>query len=144
MACKRSRVRLSLAPPAYALTSFGWQASPEDWTVRRRSLERRLSAVALAKEGLLNKLIINFLSPLRMYYTYIIRSFPTPTQTYIGYTSNLKQRLEDHNSGKSLHTNKFKPWQLDFYCAFNNEEKAIKFEKYLKSHSGKAFTKKHF
>lgn len=79
-----------------------------------------------------------------MHYTYILKSVSHPDQSYIGYTSNLKQRLTNHNSGKSLHTSKFKPWQLDFYCAFNDKHKALDFEKYLKSHSGKAFAKKHF
>jgi predicted GIY-YIG superfamily endonuclease len=79
-----------------------------------------------------------------MYYTYILKSISNPDQSYIGYTSNLKQRLVDHNLGKSIHTNKFKPWKLEFYCALNNKNKTLKFEKYLKSHSGKAFTKKHF
>jgi CDP-glucose 4,6-dehydratase len=55
-----------------------------------------------------------------------------------------KQRFEDHNSGKSLHTSKYSPWSLEFYCAFNDKYKALEFEKYLKSHSGNAFTKKHF
>ena len=79
-----------------------------------------------------------------MHYTYILKSISTPSQIYIGFTSDLKQRLIDHNSGKSPHTNKFKPWQLDFYCAFNVQEKAIDFEKYLKSGSGRSFAKNHF
>jgi putative endonuclease len=60
-----------------------------------------------------------------MHYTYILKSISNSSQTYIGHTSNLKQRLINHNSGKSSHTNKFKPWQLDFYCAFTSKEKAI-------------------
>ena len=79
-----------------------------------------------------------------MYYTYILKSISNPDQSYIGDTSNLKQRLIDHNLGKSIHTNKFKPWKLEFYCAFNAQKKAINFEKYLKSGSGRVFTKKHF
>lgn len=78
-----------------------------------------------------------------MHYTYIIKSISYPSQTYTGFTSNLKHRINDHNSGKSPHTSKYKPWNLEFYCAFNDKEKAINFEKYLKSGSGKAFTKKH-
>ena len=155
MACKRSRVRISLAPPAFALTSFGWQASPTGETDRLRLLERRLSAIAhdvetrsycssKATAGWFKQTHTNSYHPKKMHYTYILKSISSPTQTYIGYTSNLKQRLLDHNSGKSPHTNKFKPWHLDFYCAFNNEEKAIAFEKYLKSGSGRSFTKKHF
>jgi putative endonuclease len=79
-----------------------------------------------------------------MHYTYILQSLPNPSQTYIGFTSNLKTRLATHNSGTSPHTNRQKPWCIKFYCAFDEKEKAIAFEKYLKSGSGKAFTKKHF
>jgi predicted GIY-YIG superfamily endonuclease len=78
-----------------------------------------------------------------MHYTYILRSIPSPSQTYIGQTSNLKVRLAIHDSNQSPHTSKFSPWTLEFYSAFKNKETAIAFEKYLKSHSGKAFAKKH-
>jgi len=35
-------------------------------------------------------------------------------------------------------------WQLNYYFATANQMKAKKFEKYLKSGSGRAFTIKHF
>ena len=79
---------------------------------------------------------------LSMYYTYIIKSKSNPNQTYIGYSANLKQRLDYHNSGKCTHTSKFIPWELEFYAAFKDQNKAMDFEKYLKSHSGKAFSNK--
>ena len=63
---------------------------------------------------------------------------------YIGCTSNLKQRFAAHNNGKSIHTNKFKPWLLVGYFAFSNKAKAIDFECYLKSSSGRSFANKHF
>jgi putative endonuclease len=66
----------------------------------------------------------------------------TPDQTYIDFTENLKTRLAAHNNGQSHHTAKFKPWELITYLAFKNKSTAIAFEKYLKSHSGKAFTHK--
>ena len=77
-----------------------------------------------------------------MWYVYIIRSISLPDQEYIGATEDLKRRLPDHNAGKSAHTAKFKPWELVWYCAFPDKYKALKFEKYLKSHSGRAFAKK--
>ena len=54
-----------------------------------------------------------------MHYTYILKSLSNPSQTYIGYTSNLKARFEAHNSGRSIHTAKYTPWKLEFYSAFN-------------------------
>ena len=77
-----------------------------------------------------------------MFYVYILRSVNHHNQTYIGYSSDLKQRLQYHNSGKCKHTSKFIPWNIEFYCAFKVKSKALNFEKYLKSHSGKAFTNK--
>jgi putative endonuclease len=79
-----------------------------------------------------------------MYYVYLLKSINYPNQTYIGYTINLKQRFADHNYGESVHTNKYKPWGLEAYFAFQDEAKAIAFEKYLKSGSGREFAKKHF
>jgi putative endonuclease len=77
-----------------------------------------------------------------MYYVYVIRSLSVSKQTYIGVTADLKQRIADHNVGKSVHTSKFVPWELEFYVAFPEKLRALEFEKYLKSHSGRAFANK--
>jgi putative endonuclease len=79
-----------------------------------------------------------------MYYVYILQSLSFANQRYIGYSTDLKQRLSDHNSGKSPHTSKYIPWKLVMYIAFEDELKALAFERYLKSGSGHAFYKKHF
>ncbi len=77
-----------------------------------------------------------------MWYVYVIRSTSHADQEYTGASADLKQRLVDHNAGKSAHTAKFKPWELVWYCAFPDKYKALAFEKYLQSHSGRAFAKK--
>ena len=77
-----------------------------------------------------------------MKYVYLIESIPFPDQRYIGVTSDLNNRLQKHNEGGSPHTSKFKPWKLITYLAFLNDEKALEFERYLKSGSGRAFAKK--
>jgi len=77
-----------------------------------------------------------------MYYVYILVSINNSTQTYIGFTADLKERLESHNSGANKHTSKFKPWKVVWYCSFMSKGKAIAFEKYLKSASGIAFRRK--
>jgi putative endonuclease len=79
-----------------------------------------------------------------MWYVYILRSEKAPDRFYIGLTANLKCRHEEHNAGKSIHTNKFIPWKLVIYIAFADKDKAEKFERYLKSASGRSFAKKHF
>lgn len=77
-----------------------------------------------------------------MYYVYIFRSINYSQQTYIGSTYDLRKRLESHNSGANKHTSKFKPWKVIWYSAFETQEKAESFEKYLKPASGIAFRRK--
>ncbi len=74
-----------------------------------------------------------------MWYVYLIESEAAEGERYIGITSDLKQRLADHNSGKSSHTSKFRPWRIVTYVAFSDKAKATSFERYLKSGSGHAF-----
>jgi len=76
-----------------------------------------------------------------MSYVYLLRSTSRPAQTYIGFTTDLRQRLTDHNAGKSAHTRKFGPWRLAAYVAFDTKQRAEAFEMYLKSGSGPAFAK---
>lgn len=77
-------------------------------------------------------------------YVYRIRSLSKPAAVYVGVTANIGLRLFEHNSGKSYHTAKNRPWRVEFYCWFKKKEKAWAFEKYLKSGSGRAFSNKHF
>lgn len=79
-----------------------------------------------------------------MYYVYLIRSISDSSKTYVGYTTNLKQRLKTHNSGGSVYTLQNRPWRLVMYLAFDEEEKALAFEKYIKIGSGYAFAQKRF
>jgi putative endonuclease len=78
-----------------------------------------------------------------MYYVYILQSKKFPDQTYIGSTSDLRRRLVEHNAGKSTHTNKFKPWELIAYIALPEKNHAEKFERYLKTGSGRVFATRH-
>jgi len=78
-----------------------------------------------------------------LYYVYLIESFSAQGRRYVGMTADLKQRLLEHNAGKSPHTSsKFRPWRLTTYIAFTDRAKAEAFERYLKSGSGHAFTRK--
>ena len=77
-----------------------------------------------------------------MYYVYSIQSKNNPHRYYVGLTTDVKRRLEEHNIGKSIHTNKFRPWNLLSYTAFVDKPRAEKFEVYLKTSSGRAFAKK--
>ena len=77
-----------------------------------------------------------------MWYVYIIRSRASSDQEYIGATADLRRRLAEHNAGKSTHTSKYMPWELIWYGAFPDKLKALEFESYLKSHSGRGFSRK--
>jgi predicted GIY-YIG superfamily endonuclease len=80
---------------------------------------------------------------LRVFYAYVLESCSKPGELYRGHTSDLKQRLADHNAGNCPHTTKFRPWKIKFYAAFETLELAQQFEDYLKSGSGHAFAKRH-
>ncbi len=80
----------------------------------------------------------------KFHYVYILISELDPTRHYTGLTQNLETRLKAHNNGQVSHTSKFKPWRIETAIAFQSREKATAFEKYLKSHSGRAFAVKHF
>lgn len=60
----------------------------------------------------------------------------------MGFTTNFRQRIKEHNLGKSPYTSKFRPVRLVQYTAFDDRDKALMFEKYLKSGSGIAFRKR--
>jgi predicted GIY-YIG superfamily endonuclease len=77
-----------------------------------------------------------------MYYVYLIESVPTPTRHYVGFSTDLRQRLIDHNEGKLPTTAPHRPWRVKTYLAFSSKKQALAFEKYLKSGSGHAFSKK--
>jgi predicted GIY-YIG superfamily endonuclease len=77
-----------------------------------------------------------------MKYVYLLESIDFPNQSYVGLADDLRARLGAHNAGQSAHTSKFKPWRLVTYIAFSDPAKAVAFERYLKSPSGRAFAKK--
>lgn len=80
----------------------------------------------------------------QFYYVYILVSVNDPSRHYIGFTHDLHARLKKHNEGGCPHTSKFKPWRIETATAFTSKEKAIAFETYLKSGSGREFARRHF
>ena len=77
-----------------------------------------------------------------MYYVYLIQSNAPECRRYVGFSSNLRQRLSDHNQGKLPSTAKHGPWQLVTYLGFSSKRQALAFEHYLKSGSGHAFAQR--
>ena len=74
-----------------------------------------------------------------MYTVYVLYS-KDYNKIYIGFTSDLKQRLLSHNElGKKGWTIKFRPWQLVYQEIFHEKSDALKREKELKTASGRNF-----
>jgi putative endonuclease len=53
---------------------------------------------------------------------------------YIGYTNDLNNRLESHNSGVNKATKPYTPWELVYYEAYRTKDAALMREKILKNH----------
>jgi len=79
-----------------------------------------------------------------MFYVYILVSEEDRSKHYTGLTVDLRQRLAHHNRGECTHTAKSRPWRIETAVAFHSKEKAIEFEKYLKTGSGREFARRHF
>ena len=77
-----------------------------------------------------------------MKYVYILATTGQEEHFYTGLTDDLKLRLKKHNAGEVPHTSKYRPWRLKTYVAFTDDAQAVRFERYLKSPSGRAFAKK--
>lgn len=73
-----------------------------------------------------------------MFYTYVLRS-KKDGKLYTGWSDNLKSRLKKHNEGKVPATQNRRPFELIYYEACGNKERAIQREKYFKSGFGKKF-----
>ena len=75
------------------------------------------------------------------FYTYVLVSLKDG-RFYIGYTNDLRRRMEEHNLGKSFATNSRRPFKLIYYEAYLNKDDAENREDYLKSTIGRRFLSK--
>jgi len=76
------------------------------------------------------------------FYTYILQSETDSSRFYVGSTEDLGKRLKKHNAGDVPHTAKYRPWRIKTAIAFTDPSRATDFERYLKTASGRAFSKK--
>ena len=77
------------------------------------------------------------------YFVYILRSKTNPDRIYIGFTTDLENRMEQHTNPKTTaYTRQYAPWELETYVTFKYKKLAEDFELYLKSHAGRAFLRK--
>jgi putative endonuclease len=73
-----------------------------------------------------------------MFYFYVIQSLKDK-KLYIGFTSDLKQRLKEHNSGKARSTKGRHPFRLVYYEAYHSKDDAVRREHSIKLRA-QAFT----
>lgn len=76
-----------------------------------------------------------------MYYVYVLKSLKDG-KLYSGYTSDLKQRLEYHNSGKVESTKWRKPFEMIYYEGFRHQQDATAREKFFKTQWGRNYIKR--
>ena len=77
-------------------------------------------------------------------FVYILRSLAVPDRRYVGMTTDVRARLAAHNAGLSPFTARYRPWRMTVCIEFADEQQAVRFERYLKSPSGRAFARRHF
>ncbi|MBM3712960.1 MAG: GIY-YIG nuclease family protein [Actinobacteria bacterium] len=77
---------------------------------------------------------------MKYYYTYVLRS-SRDLKFYVGYTSNLVNRVNEHNKGKVKSTKNRVPLELVYWEGSLNQQDATSREKYLKTSWGKRYVK---
>ena len=75
------------------------------------------------------------------YHTYILLS-KVDHKLYVGWTIDLKKRLDQHNKGLVESTKSRKPFKLVYFDSCLSKDKAIKREKQLKTGFGRAYLKR--
>ena len=66
------------------------------------------------------------------YYVYMLKSLEEKTVTYVGYTSDIKKRINLHNLGKGAKFTRGRKWKLIYKEKFNSKKEAISREYYIK------------
>ena len=67
------------------------------------------------------------------FFVYMLRSKSIKPVTYVGYTKDLKQRINLHNSGKGAKSTRGRKWVLIYKEKFKSKKEAISREYYIKN-----------
>ncbi len=70
---------------------------------------------------------------IKLHYVYLLRSVESG-QLYLGWTTDLQRRLNEHNNGDSLATRNRGPYELIYFEAYRFREEAVAREQSLKKH----------
>ena len=66
------------------------------------------------------------------YYVYMLKSLGKVSVTYVGYTNNLKKRIDLHNTNKGAKFTRGRKWKLIYKEKINSKKEAISREYYIK------------
>jgi putative endonuclease len=77
-------------------------------------------------------------------YVYVLHSLSAPDRHYVGLTDDVLRQLAVHNRGELPQTAKHGPWRVHVVMKFSRADAAAQFERFLKSASGRAFTRTYF
>ena len=67
------------------------------------------------------------------FYVYILKTISSKiSKTYVGYTNNLKKRLNTHNNNKGAKSTKGHKWELIYKKKFISKSKAMSYEYKIK------------
>ena len=67
------------------------------------------------------------------YFVYMLKSESKKNVTYVGYTNNLKRRIDLHNNSKGAKFTKGRKWKLIYKEKYNSKKEAISREYYIKN-----------
>lgn len=74
------------------------------------------------------------------FYVYVLRSL-SDQKFYVGFTRNLRRRVQDHEKGLVPSTKQRNPFELVYWEGCLDQADATRREKYLKSSWGKRYIK---
>jgi putative endonuclease len=66
------------------------------------------------------------------FYVYMLKSKSVKPITYVGYTNDIKKRINLHNSGKGAKFTRGRKWVLIYREKYKSKSKAISREYYIK------------
>ena len=67
------------------------------------------------------------------FYVYLLKSIEKKPVTYVGYTNNLSNRINLHNSGKGAKFTRGRKWRLIYKEKYKSKSEAISREYYIKN-----------
>ena len=66
------------------------------------------------------------------YFVYMLKSLGKESVTYVGYTNDLKKRINLHNNNKGAKFTRGRKWKLIYKEKLNSKKEAISREYYIK------------